>query len=347
MWIGILGLIVLIAVNREWLTIGKKNTKWAYILGVVLIGFALWQGNVFSSLGMGTSPTDVILSAGVGSQVVNVAQPSSTQQLCIVDKTTATISTINAYDQSTAVTGGGQSRLFIRKAGESTWIDKGYFANSVTTTLSPYDQYRIVYQANSTSASTGAYPVETIGTVPCSGTLALEGKVCQYDTSPTVTTVNNDGITKNSATGADDLSANTNYDLSMKFKASSQKCLGNINHPSNGNILCFQYNSTEYTTVALSNQQQTYVPQSLTAVAGKVASCYYSAPIADTNAQEYNLHLVTGSSYAGGTNISYSLWDTTLGLNTYTLDTILGVQDNKNTDMGYLNNITGGFIYDN
>lgn len=248
-----------------------------------------------------------------------------------VEDTTINLESQNMFSKGTTVTGNGENRVFVDGS------DRKYILDGSSFEASPGQIARVLFHENSTGASTGVYAQEQIVTIPCKGTFDMTGQVCQYDTSPAMTFKNEDGeVMKTDGSTNQTLNADDEITITVKIKASNNQCAGNVNHPSFGNVLCFEFNKTAISSMKIEGVDRANLPQAIDVQSGNSTDCWYVTTESDGSESVYDIVIKTdGINDPTGEYLSYFLVDTALDLDADTLETVLGVEDEDENDLGY------------
>ena len=328
----------------------NKISGWT-ILVIALLAYAFvppvqsFVNGLFSGLGGGdsgaggtggTGGTSDGSAGGVGG-VITICDPSA--------KVTLAVDSWDKFAASSEITNGSH-RIFI------DGIDKGYLAEGGTITVSPKQKYRVVLGENSTSH----YSKEILGEVPCTGTVNVAGGLAIYDTSLVFTIFNEDGQTIQQASGETDtvdLSANSVFTLPFKITVTSKQSFGNPDHPGKGDIVCFDYNKTQYDSIKVDGSTTAPTPNEVSTGASNESACWYIPVIQNSpdvldgtkvsdlitdGKYEGNMIIDTSASYSdpGITqgNLTITVVDTDLDLHADTLETLFGPEDETNNNLG-------------
>jgi hypothetical protein len=311
---------------------GKTIDGWA-ILVVGLILFAVVPSFRDAVTGV---------FGGLGGSNAAVAQPTQTNQysglpanVCLTsDKVTVTLNSNNKYSANSEITNGSH-RVMVSSGGNG-FADKGYYAEAGSFDVAPGDRVKVIFGLNSTSS----YPVIVEKVAPCAGTLEMTAGLATYDNSPTITTWTEDGAVQSATANAQAMSADSQYDNEIKVKVASKYSLGDPDHKGKGNIMCLQYNRTEYDSVKLDGADSAATPNEISAVSGKTTNCYYFDVLAndpnDSNDGEYVGSIIsdtTSTQPTTGSNITITLHDTCVDLDADTLGVIFDVEDEDNNEL--------------
>lgn len=244
-------------------------------------------------------------------------------------KVTMTLDSEEMYSPTT--TPGGDNAV---------WLNGKYVGtvpNAGTLTVSPGDQYKILWVSNSSTH----YGKVTEGVVPCSGTLRLHEKLYKMDLGSASTTwanvYNEKGQDNSVTTNNITLNAGDVKSVKVEVKGTYKKSIGNVNIGANSNILACKYNTTALQSVAIGSYPQA-TPTILDTGAAGYSWTAVQFPVLDSNKLETFLVTLTANpnSYPTGNanTIFCQLDDADYTIHHVTNDVISGQVDDVNTDLG-------------
>lgn len=265
---------------------------------------------------------------GLSATGVSPQEEAGAQGICLVEDTTLALQGEKSFSPGTSVSGEFH-RLFVNG------IDKGLKADGSTTTVSPGDELKVIFGENSSTY----YSNEIIMSVPCSGTYDMKGSLCQYDSSPSITVWDEDNAVL-SASHAQAMGASSSYTLPFKIQATNDMCVGSVEHKGSGNVLCVQYNKTNFQSIEVEGAKKAGEPYNTDAdnasTGSSAHSCYFVEPVGDNGKIEGSFVIETTSvNPSVQANMTIYLFDVDLDVDQDDLSTINDIQDEDSNDLGY------------
>lgn len=294
----------------------KGGINWWVVLVIGILAYAFvpavqtFVDGIFGGVGGGVTPT----------------QPSQPKIPCPIEDTTVTFNQVNAYAKATAAA-DGSARVF------QNGVDAGYVADGSTKSFSPGDKLTVIYAEN--SSATGYYSDIEEVTVPCSGTLQLQGELADLDVTPTFTFWTEAGEVMSSSV-SENADTDSAYNFPVRIRATSKYSFSNPGISANP-LLCIDYNNTLLTKAELLDATSVPVPKQL--ITGNTTVCFEIEPIPNdpTNMDdgEWNgeIYVETATGFDKG-NTSVCVIDADVDLDADTLEIILAVEDEDNNDLG-------------
>jgi len=305
----------------------KKGQKFKFDPWMIAVGVILLF--VFNVGGFGDWVQGMI--PGQNEQVTP-DQPTPTGATCPVEDTTVTVSSHNKYAAGTTPS-GSEHRVFVNG------VDNGYTADSGTFTASPGDKVVVILNENATDYYSKKLEFE----VPCKGTYSADGGVAAIDTSMDIVTWSSSAVVQSSvSTGQEAMDASATYEIPIRVKTTSKYSYGNPDHNGNGNVMCFQYNTTVFNSFVLDGATSAPTPQAQAASVGHESSCYYfpvipNDPQADDGQFDGTINIETAGTAPQAANSNTTvvyLYDVAVDLDADTLDWINNVEDEDKNDLG-------------
>jgi len=304
--------------------------KWFIVLalvGVIILG---------DVGGIGSKLKDLELFSTTDDSELTTEDVIASDTLCTVEDVTVTLTSQEKYNIDATV--NGADRLLVRTNG--VWIDKGYYTDGSSVTLSVGDEYQAIMRENSSTH----YPELETGTIGypegasnCRGTHQIYAQVLDYDTTfPNAYIIDEDGSLNgdgNYNINAGDVATST-----VTMKATSEDGFGS---PGSGfNVLVCEYNTTEFSALSISDagsdvatSSAVSAPQrhtnNLTGSPGKVV--YGFEPIEDVQKVVLDITVQADSTNGGNPSqdVFCSAYDTVWFRDTVTNDVTGGVEDTQ------------------
>jgi hypothetical protein len=307
---------------------GKSEINWPIVLLVVITAAILFPA-LPEKLGemFGLEPAEPV------SPTPSVPTPTPG---CYIEDTTMTLTSEEMFNPST--TPGGDHRVWIDGK------DQGLVADGGSITVSPGNEYEILWVENSTTH----YGRVTSGIVPCSGTLKLHEELYQWGVGKTHDTwanLFNDDGTLNTGTGTTynlSLDAGERVDVEIQLKGTFEDAIGNPDEAL-PNVLTCAANTTAYDDLILHNYDETGKPAIRTAAASMDYYSWKLPAIVSSDKLSLILTIDVDDTYdpidgtEGGTAASWiTCWldDGDYDIHSDTNEIIFGVEDDQDTNLG-------------
>lgn len=219
----------------------NAQTWFLVIAAIALVG-------VFNVGGIRDSLEDLdLFSTAESDEEVSAEEVASSDAICTVEDVTVTLLSQEKYNIDATV--NGADRVLVRTDG--VWIDKGFFTDGASLTLSVGDEFQAIMRENSTShypeLETGiiGYPE---GADSCRGTHQIYATVLDWDTTfPNAYVIDEDGSLNGD--GAYNIAAGDVATSTVTMKATSEDGFGS---PGSGyNVVVCEYNTTEFVSLAI------------------------------------------------------------------------------------------------
>ena len=280
--------------------------------------------------------TTTTTSGGSGVDLCKVVQPS------------ASFTAVTMFKQGTAL-GAAEGVRVIKKNGGDLEKDLGTKSIiSGTLSTAPAGSYKLYWGENSSTY----YTHKEDYTAPCQD--AVDDKtaeLCTIDTAPTITAFNEYGQPQSG--GANNVSIGTGEEkeTTIEIKTAADKCYGNPDAPS-GNVVCFEYNTGNYTKVEVVGGTKISAPYILSnaLTVGRTQACYEFDKLQDIGKTIIPIKIEAKDSFDPlGTGdeagiITVSTNDIAFDLDADSLEEIWGFEDEDNNELG-ASAATTGYIY--
>jgi hypothetical protein len=319
---------------------GKTQIDWPVILLGVLVVYLLFPAQIggltnslAKSLGMEVKETPS--GSGAGTGAVNTG--------ACVDPTVKVTMTLNAEDAYAPTTvPGGDNRIWINGK------DQGLVAQGSSLTVSPGDDYVILWVSNSTTY----YGKVTRGEVPCSGTLRLKEELYPWVNSKASTTLfnvyNEQGQVGTALTTASGTYYNASLDAgdveTLKFEIKGVYKYAMSNPELDGDaILACKYNQTSYDDLVIdmdgfTDKVVTCPATQLVSATGFQWKCFAAPSLVSNEKVTGSLTVDVDDTYtpdSDANDIYCEIFDADYTTHTINGDIISGVEDDVNTNLGH------------
>lgn len=239
--------------------------------------------------------------------------------------TTVTIKAFDTINRGTS-DGEGKHRVYLNGDVLAEVADGG------TVTMSPGDEYSVLYDYNNSELGSSFYPALEKGVVKCAGTVLLAGYLDDKPSANvTMKVFNSDDSLINSGTDTEVLGTNEEVTMLFKVKATSEDSFG-----SEAALIVFDAHQLAFSDIKLSGANEVSAPGIHSSAASFKAYAFEVPAIMGSSYNQFDLTLKTGATNPGiSHNVTVTFYDKSLYVDAETGEIQNGYSDEDNGRVGY------------